>query len=60
MRDVFEEPVRSNIDWSDIESLLNALGKVTEGRGSRVRAFVSGRWRPFTGRTHKRRQTKAR
>lgn len=45
--DVFEDPVRANIDWSDIESLLKALGKLTEGRGSRVRAFVNGKVATF-------------
>ena len=41
--DIFEEPVKGNIDWSDVEALLKALGKMTEGRGSRVRAFVNGK-----------------
>jgi hypothetical protein len=45
--DVFEDPVRANIDWSDIESLLKALGKVAEGSGSRVRAFVNGKVATF-------------
>ncbi|BCL34986.1 type II toxin-antitoxin system HicA family toxin [Nostoc sp. MS1] len=40
--DVFESPVRANILWSDIESLLIALGaEVSEGRGSRVRIALS-------------------
>ena len=35
---LFQNPTRSNILWSDIESLLIALGaEVSEGRGSRVR-----------------------
>jgi len=38
---IFEEPVRSDIFWTDIESLLYALGAdVTEGRGSRVRVAL--------------------
>jgi hypothetical protein len=38
LRKIFEEPVRSDISWNDIESLLNALGAdISEGRGSRVR-----------------------
>jgi hypothetical protein len=45
--DIFEDPVKSNIDWSDVESLLKALGKVTEGSGSRVRAFVNGKVATF-------------
>ena len=39
---LFSDPVRSNIAWSDIESLLLALGAdVTEGRGSRVRIALN-------------------
>ena len=35
---IFEDPVRSDILWTDIERLLYALGaEITEGRGSRVR-----------------------
>ncbi|BAT52331.1 HicA protein [Nostoc sp. NIES-3756] len=41
--DVFESPVRADILWSDIESLLIALGaEVSEGRGSRVRIALNG------------------
>jgi len=35
---VFENPVRSNITWADIESMLKAYGaQISEGHGSRVR-----------------------
>lgn len=35
---IFQDPIRSNISWNDIESMLIALGaEVSEGRGSRVR-----------------------
>ena len=35
---IFREPVRSDVRWSDVESLFRALGgDVSEGRGSRVR-----------------------
>jgi hypothetical protein len=38
---IFEEPVRSDIVWTDIEDLLYAMGAdVTEGRGSRVRVAL--------------------
>ncbi len=38
LKAVFEDPVRSNIVWRDIESMLTAAGaKITEGAGSRVR-----------------------
>jgi hypothetical protein len=40
---IFEDPVRSNLLWSDVEKLLLALGaELTEGRGSRVRVSLSG------------------
>jgi hypothetical protein len=35
---IFVDPVSPSIAWSDIESLLQAVGcRVIEGRGSRVR-----------------------
>ena len=40
---IFEDPVRSNVKWSDIEKLLRALGaELSEGRGSRVRIYLNG------------------
>ncbi len=40
---VFANPVRSNIHWSDIESLLAACGaEISEGNGSRVRIALNG------------------
>ncbi len=40
---LFEQPVRSNIAWADIESLLAAVGaEISEGRGSRVRIALNG------------------
>lgn len=40
---IFVSPVRSNIRWSEIESLFHALGAdVEEGRGSRVRLQLNG------------------
>lgn len=40
---IFENPVRANIPWADIESLLRALGaELSEGRGSRVRIALNG------------------
>ncbi len=36
--EIFKDPVQSNIEWKDIESLLLALGaEISEGSGSRVR-----------------------
>jgi len=35
---IFAKPVRSDVRWSEVETLLVALGAVlSEGRGSRVR-----------------------
>ncbi|MCZ8159211.1 MAG: hypothetical protein O9275_00395 [Microcystis sp. LE19-196.1B] len=34
---IFEQPVRSDVVWTDIESLLEALGtEISEGRRLRV------------------------
>ena len=42
LRAIFEDPVRSNIAWADIEKLLDALGAdLTEVRGSRVRIYLN-------------------
>jgi hypothetical protein len=43
LRAVFAEPVRSNIVWRDIESMLIAAGAdITQGEGSRVRIALNG------------------
>lgn len=40
---IFDEPVRAGINWTDIESLIVALGaKRFEGAGSRVRFLLNG------------------
>jgi hypothetical protein len=40
---LFETPVRADIEWTDIEALLKALGAgISEGRGSRVRIVLNG------------------
>ena len=40
---IFTEPVRANIGWADIESLLRHLGaELSEGAGSRVRIALHG------------------
>jgi hypothetical protein len=40
---VFEDPVRSNIAWRDIEALFVAAGaEVSEGAGSRIRIAMNG------------------
>jgi len=38
---IFEKPERSDVSWSDIESLFIALGaEISEGKGSRVRVVL--------------------
>jgi HicA toxin of bacterial toxin-antitoxin, len=40
---IFADPVRANLDWHDVESLLVALGaELTEARGSRVAVALNG------------------
>lgn len=40
---VFTVPPSPNVRWSDIETLLRALGaEITEGAGSRVRVKLNG------------------
>jgi len=43
LRTIFADPVRPNINWADIESLLMALGaERAEGSGSRIRFALNG------------------
>ncbi len=45
---IFEDPVRSDVPWSDIEKLVIALGgEISEGNGSRVRVFLNHRIATF-------------
>jgi hypothetical protein len=54
---IFENPVRSDILWKDIESLLYALGaEISEGRGSRVRIVLQS-IRAVFHRPHPRKET---
>ena len=40
---IFQDPVRSDIEWIDIESLILALGgEISEGKGSRIRVALKG------------------
>ena len=40
---IFINPVKSDIDWKDIENLLKSLGaNISEGNGSRVRIELNG------------------
>ena len=39
---IFDEPVRANIVWKDVENSLIACGvEISEGRGSRVRIVLN-------------------
>ena len=41
--EIYKEPVPSDIEWSDIETLFRALGaEISEGNGSRVRVKLNG------------------
>ena len=43
MKIFIQNPVKSDIDWNDIESLFLAFGaSVSEGNGSRVRVELNG------------------
>ena|ERR1019366_469599 len=54
---IFDDPVRSNIPWRDIEGLLKALGAViTQGEGSRIRIILNG-VRAVFHRPHPRKET---
>jgi hypothetical protein len=39
---IFEDPVRSNIPWRDVEAMLKAAGgEISEGAGSRIRVALN-------------------
>lgn len=43
LKTIYAKPVRSDIIWTDVESLFVALGAiVSQGRGSRVRVWLNG------------------
>lgn len=43
LKGIFTSPIRSDIKWTDIESLFKALGgTISQGRGSRVRVSLNG------------------
>ncbi len=43
LKAIFDDPVRSNIAWLNIEKLLVALNaEISEGSGSRVRIYLNG------------------
>lgn len=43
LRQIFEDPIRADVQWNDIEKLLRGVGAdISEGKGSRVRIFLNG------------------
>ncbi len=57
LRSIFDNPVRANIVWKDVESLLVACGaEISEGRGSRVR-IVLNNVKAIFHRPHPRKET---
>ena len=57
LREVFENPVRSNISWDDIEKLLINLGaELIEARGFRLKIVLNGK-RAVFHRPHPRKET---
>jgi len=54
---VFDDPIRSNIPWRNIEAMLKATGaEISEGEGSRVRIALNG-VRAVFHRPHPRKET---
>jgi hypothetical protein len=54
---VFDDPIRSNIAWREIEAMLKAAGaEISEGEGSRVRIALNG-VRAVFHRPHPRKET---
>lgn len=48
LRRIFAQPVQAGVKWSDVETLLRALGAtISEGSGSRVRVELNGRYAIF-------------
>lgn len=42
LKAIFQNPVRTDISWSDIETLLIACGaEISEGNGSRIRVKLN-------------------
>ena len=42
-KDIYADPVKANIAWSDIETFFKAMGaNISEGNGSRIRVELNG------------------
>jgi hypothetical protein len=54
---IFEEPIRANVNWMDIEAMLRAFGaEISVGKGSRVRIALNN-VRAVFHRPHPRKET---
>jgi hypothetical protein len=54
---IFQNPVRSDVNWADIEALLLHIGaEISEGKGSRVRIALND-IRAVFHRPHPRKET---
>jgi hypothetical protein len=43
LQSIFDEPLRSNVQWKDLISLLKTVGaEISEGAGSRTRIALNG------------------
>jgi HicA toxin of bacterial toxin-antitoxin, len=48
LKHIFESPIRGDVLWTDVETLLAALGAdISEGNGSRVRFILNGVYAVF-------------
>lgn len=57
LKNVFEDPIKSNVKWVDIENMLIALGaELSEGSGSRIRIYLNN-IRAVFHRPHHRKET---
>ncbi|NGX34537.1 MAG: hypothetical protein K1060chlam1_00890 [Candidatus Anoxychlamydiales bacterium] len=57
LKNIFKDPVQSNVIWKDIETLLRILGaEISEGSGSRIRIALNG-VRAVFHRPHPRKET---
>ena len=42
LQEIFDNPIRSDVEWKKIESLFSALGgELSEGRGLRIRVALN-------------------
>lgn len=43
IKDIYSNPIKSDISWNEVESLFRSLGaNISEGNGSRIRVELNG------------------